>query len=86
MTPKNHYDVIMTSLRKYLVFKIAKFVELDRRYQLVKFHWPRLSGSNFTRACRKHPQDITRSQKAQSLYRVKSFSKLLYVGSFYESF
>ena len=32
-----------------MVFKIAHFVELNRSYQPAKFHWPNLSGSNFTR-------------------------------------
>ena len=54
-TPKKRlwrqYDV--TS--QYLAFKIAHFVKLNRRYQPAKFHWPRLSGSNFTRAGGKHP-------------------------------
>ena len=38
-----------------MVFKFAYFVELNKSYQLAKFHWPRLSGSNFTRAGGKHP-------------------------------
>ena len=46
-----HYDV--TS--QYLAFKIAKFMELNKRYQPSKCHWPRLSRSNFTRAGGKHP-------------------------------
>ena len=54
MTPKKHYDIIMT---QYLAFKIAHFVELDRGYHPVKFHWPRMPGSNFTRAGGKHPSD-----------------------------
>ena len=40
-----HYDI--TS--QYLVFKIAHFVELNGSYQPAKLHWPRLSGSHFTR-------------------------------------
>ena len=36
--------------------KIENFVELNKKYQPAKFHWPRLSGSNFTRAGGKHPQ------------------------------
>ena len=54
-TPKKtlwrHYDV--TS--QYLAFKIAHFVELNKRYQPAEFYWPRLSGSNFMRAGGKHP-------------------------------
>ena len=56
--PKNDYDVIMTSPSQYLVFKIAHFVELNRNYHPVKFQWPRLSGSNFTKAGGKHPSDL----------------------------
>ena len=41
-----HYDI--TS--QYLAFKIAHFVELNRKYQPAK-----LSGSTFTRAGGKHP-------------------------------
>ena len=66
--PKNalwrHYDV--TS--QCLTFKIAYSVEFNRGYQPGKFHWPRLSGSSFTRADGKHfPPQLTLSQKAQSL-------------------
>ena len=34
---------------------MAHFVELNRKYQPAKFHCPRFSGSNFTRAGGKHP-------------------------------
>ena len=64
-TPKNYHDV--TS--KYLVFKIAHFVEINRSYQPANLHWPRLTGSNFTRGGGKHlppPPRLKRSQKAQS--------------------
>ena len=40
-----HCDVIS----KYWVFKIAYFVEQHIGYHPDKLHWPRLSGSNFTR-------------------------------------
>ena len=55
-----------------MVFKIAHFVELNRSYQPAKFHWLRLSGSNFTRAGEKHlpPAPLTRSQKPGP-YKVK---------------
>ena len=65
--PKTPLDV--TS--QYLVSKIAHFVEISESYQPAKFHWPRLSGSNFMRAGGKHlpppPSRLTRSQKTQSL-------------------
>ena len=40
-----HYDVTLS----YLVFNIVHFVEYNTSYQPTKFHWLRLSGSNFTR-------------------------------------
>ena len=63
---------IMTSFWRYFTifgFNIIYFVELNRRYQPAKFHWPRLSGSNFMRAggTPPPPPRLTRSQKAQSL-------------------
>ena len=51
----HHYDVTL----QYLVFKIAHFVSLNRRHQPVKFHWPRLSGSNLMMAGGKHPPPQT---------------------------
>ena len=39
-------------------------------YQPAKFHWPRLSGSNFRRAGGKHPPDL-HALKKPSPYRVK---------------
>ena len=32
-----------------MAFKIAHFVERNRSYQSAKFHWLRISGSNFMR-------------------------------------
>ena len=64
-----HYDV--TS--QYLVFKIAHSVGPNRRHQPAKFHLPRLSASNFTRAGGKHPLRLTCSQKP-SPYRVKQYN------------
>ena len=51
-----HYDVNS----QYLAFKIVHVVELNRGYQLSKFHWPRFSVSNFMKAGGKHPlpQDL----------------------------
>ena len=62
---KNHYDVIMTLLCNICLLKLH-IVELNRRHQPAKFHWPGLSGSHFTRDGGKHPLRLTRSQKAQS--------------------
>ena len=62
-----------------LLFKIAHFVERNRSCQPAKFHWPRLSGSNFMRAGGKHPHSYLHALKTSSPYRVKEikFSKLL---------
>ena len=57
----------MTSLHN---IKIARFVELNRRYQPVKCDWFRLSGSNFTRAGGKHPPPDLHTLKKPSPYRV----------------
>ena len=43
--------------------KIAYFVELNISYQPAKFHWPRLSESNFTKGGWGHPFRLTRSKK-----------------------
>ena len=40
----------MTSCSQYFAFKITHLVELNKMYQPAKFHWSRLSGSNFMRA------------------------------------
>ena len=61
----------MTSLQNIWFFKIAHFVELNRSYQPAKFHWPRLFGSNFTRAGGKHPSPDLHALKKPSPYRVK---------------
>ena len=37
------------------IFKCTMLKTLNSGYQPAKFHWPGLSGSNFTRACGKHP-------------------------------
>ena len=77
----------MTS--QYLVFKIAHFVEINRRYQPAKFHWPRLSGSKFTRAGRKHPpppptgQIYTLSKRPLNPYRVKAVLASLQLNRLY---
>ena len=62
-----HYDV--TS--QYLVLKIVRFVELNRSYQPAKFHWPRLSGSNFSRAGGKPPQTCNTLSKSPVLIGLK---------------
>ena len=63
------------SLHNDLVFKIAHFVEHNRSYQPANFHWPSFSGSNSMRGGGKHfpppPPRFTRSQKAQSLKRLR---------------
>ena len=64
-----HYDVTT----QYLVFNIAHFVEVNRSYHLAKFHWLRLSGSDFTRAGGKHSSpDLHALKKPSSPYRVKN--------------
>ena len=52
----------MMSLDNIWFSKLHK-VEINRRYQPAKFHWPRLSGSNFMRAGGKHSQAYTLSKK-----------------------
>ena len=52
---------------QHLVFKIAHFVELNRRHQPAKFHWLRLSGSNFTRAVGKLPLRLIRTGLFESV-------------------
>ena len=59
-------------MSQYLVFKIRHFVELDRSYQLAKFHRPRLSGSSFMRAGGKHPPSDLHALKKSSPYRVNT--------------
>ena len=65
----------MTSLdvtSQYLVFKITHFVELNIRYQHVKVHWPKLSGSNFMRVGGKHPPPPNlQAFKKPNPYKVK---------------
>ena len=70
-----HYDV--TS--QHFVFKIAHFVELKRGYQPAKFHRPRLSGSNFTRAGGTPPPDL-HALKMPSPYKV-NFEKNEFLSS-----
>ena len=48
-------------------------MELNRSYQPAKFHWPRFSGSNFTRCGGKHPPPLPpdlNALKKPSHYRV----------------
>ena len=58
----------MTSLH---YFKIAHFGELKRSYEPAKFHWPRLLGSNFTRAGGNPPPNV-QALKKPSPYRVNN--------------
>ena len=59
----------MTSPLNIWISKFAHFVNLNRRYRPAKFHWHRLSGSNFTRAGGKHPSDL-HALKMPCPYRV----------------
>ena len=64
---------ITTSLQQYLVFILENLIKVN--YQAAKFHWPRLSGSNFTRGgggggVENTPTDLY-SLKNPSTYRVK---------------
>ena len=60
----------MMSLDNIWFSKLHK-VEINRRYQPAKFHWPRLSGSNFMRAGGKHPPGL-HALKKTSPYRVET--------------
>ena len=62
-----HYDV--TS--QYLAFKVAHFVELNRGYHPAKFHWPKLSGSDFTRDGGEHPPQTYTLSKSPVLIGIK---------------
>ena len=58
-----------------MAFKIAHFVELNGNYYPAKFHWPSLSGSNFTRGMENTPPDL-HALKKPSPYRVKQVCKI----------
>ena len=45
---------------------------------LLKIHWPRLSGSNFTRAGGKHPSPDLQALKKPSPYKVKHEIKYMF--------
>ena len=63
---KHHYDVIMTLFHNTVQYKLI--VLWSTCYQPAKFHWPRLSASNFTEGEGENtPSRLTHSEKAQSL-------------------
>ena len=73
--PKHDYDVIMTSFHNNW-FQNCTFVEHSRSYQPAKFHWPRMSGSNFMRAGGKCPPQTYMLSKKPGPCRVKTMELL----------
>ena len=62
---QKHYDVIMTSLHNYLVFKIVHFIEVNKSCLVAKVHCLAFLDQILWGLVENTPPRLTCSQKAQ---------------------